>query len=209
VKIAILGGTFDPIHNGHLALAQAVVDTFEVDALHFVPAFAPPHKSCDGITSPFHRFAMAALATVSDERFLLSTIEADRLEPRYSVDTLELMRQEYPEASLLFITGTDMYQDIEEWKDYERLFTLASFAVVNRPGFPMREDVARFETLGPEARIPLGGSPSVYYLPWVDQDVSSTQIRRAVCSGGLDRWVPPAVAAYIRKHRLYKSNLTH
>jgi nicotinate-nucleotide adenylyltransferase len=79
MRIAILGGTFDPIHNGHLAAAQSVADVFQVDELHFVPAFSPPHKQASGITSPFHRFAMVALATVSFDRFRTSTIEVDAL----------------------------------------------------------------------------------------------------------------------------------
>src|SRR5580765_6196048 len=147
MKIAILGGTFDPIHNGHLAAAQSVADTFQVDEVHFVPAFSPPHKQSRGITSPFHRFAMVALATVSIERFRASTIEVDAFERRYTVETLEAMKQTYPGADLLFIVGTDMYQEIETWKNFRRLFELAHLVIVNRPGFPFREDVAPFTVL--------------------------------------------------------------
>lgn len=204
MKIAILGGTFDPVHNGHLALARSVVDAFDIDRLYFVPAFAPPHKPGKDITSPFHRFAMVALASMADDRFLVSTIEADTLEPRYSVDTLDSMHQDFPTASFVFITGTDMYQQIEEWKDYKRLFDLASMAVVCRPGFPMREDLRSFETLRPDSRTLLGKTPGVYYLPWVQNDVSSTYVRGVAAAGGdTSRWVPVTVANYIRSHRLY------
>src|SRR5438128_10230851 len=110
MRIAILGGTFDPIHNGHLAAAQSVAETFQVDELHFLPAFTPTHKISQGITSPFHRFAMVALATVSIERCRTSTIEVDALEKRYTVETIESMKKTYPEADLLFVTGTDMFQ---------------------------------------------------------------------------------------------------
>src|SRR5262245_40057124 len=113
MRIAILGGTFDPIHNGHLAAAQSVAKAFQVDEVHFVPAYSPPHKQSKGITSPFHRFAMVALATVSFDRFRTSTIEVDTLERRYTVETLESMKQEVPNAELLLIIGTDMYQDIQ------------------------------------------------------------------------------------------------
>lgn len=207
MKIAILGGTFDPIHNGHLALARSVFETFDIDEFHFVPAFAPPHKPVQGLTSPFHRFAMVALATTSDERFLVSTIETDTLEPRYSVDTLELMHREFPKAHFLFITGTDMYQEIREWKEYRRLFDLASIAVAYRPGFPMLEDVWPFRTLSPEGQRSLGPGTEVYYLPWLQNDVSSTRIREVTAqgSGNADRWVPSAVANYIRRHRLYRT----
>src|SRR2546428_7054726 len=131
MRIAILGGTFDPIHNGHLAAAQSVAETFQVDELHFVPAFTPPHKISQGITSPFHRFAMVALATVSIERCRTSTIEVDALEKRYTVETLESMKKTYPDADLLFIIGTDMYQEIESWRSYRRRVGIANIRVVD------------------------------------------------------------------------------
>ena len=113
MKIAILGGTFDPVHNGHLRAAQAVAEAFAIDEVHFVPAFAPPHKPASGITSAFHRFAMVALAIGPISRFRISSIESDTLTSRFSVDTLESMHNKYPGASFLFIAGTDMYNDID------------------------------------------------------------------------------------------------
>lgn len=205
MNIAILGGTFDPIHNGHLALARSVVQVFDIDELHFVPAFAPPHKAPDRITSPFHRFAMVALAAGSEDRYRVSPIEADSLGRRYSVDTLRLMRQAYPQSRLLFLTGTDTYREIQDWKAYRELFELASFAVARRPGFPMLEGVAPFRTLAEGDRVSLERDPKVYYLPWVDQDTSSTHIRDAAARGeDLASDVPPDVARYIRRHRLYR-----
>jgi len=210
VKIAILGGTFDPVHNGHLTVARSVVQAFDIDELHFVPAFCPPHKHRSEVTSPFHRFAMVALATASDSCFRVSAIETDTLGPRYSVDTLGLMHQQYQESQFLFVTGTDMYGEIEEWKDYARLFALASFVVVHRPGFPMRKDIARFETLEPEMRISLSESAesrSVYYLPWLHQEASSTRIREAAAlNQDPGQWVPREVALYIQRHRLYQTD---
>src|ERR1700759_4404573 len=100
MRIAILGGTFDPIHNGHLAAAQSVAEAFEIDEVHFVPTFSPPHKQSQEITSPFHRFAMVALATNPFERFRSSSIEVDSLEKGYSVDLLDAMRVAYPAAEL-------------------------------------------------------------------------------------------------------------
>jgi nicotinate-nucleotide adenylyltransferase len=207
VNIAILGGSFDPIHNGHLALARSVVNTFDIDELHFVPAFEPPHKPSRDLTSPFHRFAMVALAIAADAEFQVSAIEADTLGPQYSVDTLERMRQALPNVPLLFIAGTDMYREIETWKEYRRLFELASIAIVHRPGFPMREDISPFTALEPEARAVLEATPAVYYLPWVQNDVSSTHVRETAARGEDTRqWVPPNVAAYISRHRLYQTN---
>src|SRR5882672_7660133 len=167
-RIAILGGTFDPIHNGHLEAADTVARTFQVDEVHFVPAFSPPHKQSRGITSPFHRFAMVALATVSFDHFRASTMEVDALEKRYTVETLEAMKQLHPGAELLFIIGTDMYQEIETWKNFRRLFELAHLVIVNRPGFPFREDLSPFEVLNEKQNVALPKAATVFYLPFVN-----------------------------------------
>jgi nicotinate-nucleotide adenylyltransferase len=204
VRIAILGGTFDPIHNGHLVAAQAVATTFQVNEVHFVPSFSPPHKQARGITSPFHRFAMIALATVAFEQFRSSTIEVDALERRYTVETLDAMKRLYPGAELLFIIGTDMYQEIETWKNFRQLFDLAHLVIVNRPGFPFRRDVAPFQTLGPKAPVDLPEKTGVFYLPFVEQNISSTEIREERKRGEqVSHWLPPQVWTYIDRHNLY------
>ena len=204
MRIAILGGTFDPIHNGHLAAAQSVAETFQVDELHFVPAFTPPHKVALGLTSPFHRVAMVALATVSIERFRTSTIEVDALEKRYTVDTLETMKRSHPGAELLFIIGTDMFQEIESWRNYRRLFELAHMVIVNRPGFPFRENVVPFQLLTEKKAVALPEKPAVFYLPFVRQPISSTEIRDERKRGAdVSQWVPPLVWNYIEKNKLY------
>jgi nicotinate-nucleotide adenylyltransferase len=204
MRIAILGGTFDPIHNGHLTAAQSVADTFQVDEVHFVPAFSPPHKQARGITSPFHRFAMVALATVSFDRFRASAIEVDALEKRYTVETLEAMKRLHPGADLLFIIGTDMYQEIETWKNFRRLFELAHLVIVNRPGFPFREDVAPFQILREKQSVTLPKAATVFYLPFVQQPISSTEIRGDRKRGAeVSQWVPPLVWNYIERNKLY------
>ncbi len=204
MRIAILGGTFDPIHNGHLAAAQSAVEAFQVDEVHFVPAFSAPHKPSRGITSPFHRFAMVALATVSFDRFRTSSIEADALEKRYTVETLEAMKQARPEAELLFIAGTDMYQEIETWKNYRRLFELAHLVIVNRPGFPFREDIAPFRILNEKQEVRLPKETMVFYLPFVRQPISSTEIRGDRKRGAeVSQWLPPLVWSYIERNKLY------
>jgi len=208
MRIAILGGTFDPIHNGHLAAAQSVAQVFQVDEVHFVPAFSPPHKQSRGITSPFHRFAMVALATVSFDRFRTSTIEVDALERRYTVETLDAMKQVYPGSELLFIIGTDMYQEIETWKNFRRLFELAYLVIVNRPGFPFREDIAPYQILFDQKSTSfppdLAKGPAVFYLPFVEQPISSTEIRDD-CKRGhqVSQWLPPMVWSYIEQNKLY------
>lgn len=204
MKIAILGGTFDPIHNGHLAAAQSVATTFQVDEVHFVPAFSPPHKQVQEMTSPFHRFAMVALATGSVDRFRPSAIEVDALEKRYTVQTLEAMKCSYPGSQLLFIIGTDMYHELETWKDYRRLFELAHVAIVNRPGFPFREDLAPFQVLKEKQTVSLPAKPGVFFLPFVEQPISSTEIRDDRRRGAqVSQWLPPMVWNYIEKNKLY------
>ncbi|PYS42084.1 MAG: nicotinic acid mononucleotide adenylyltransferase [Acidobacteria bacterium] len=204
MRIAILGGTFDPIHNGHLAAAESVAETFQVDEVHFVPAFSPPHKEPRGITSPFHRFAMVALATVSFDRFRTSTIEVDVLERRYTVETLDAMKNAHPGADLLFIVGTDMYQEIETWKNYRRLFELAHLVIVNRPGFPFREDIAPHQILNDKQTTTLPQDAAVFYLPFVEQPISSTEIRDERKRGQqVSHWLPPTVWSYIEKNKLY------
>ena len=204
MRIAILGGTFDPIHNGHLAAAESVAEFFQVDELHFVPAFSPPHKQSRGITSPFHRFAMVALATMPFERFRPSTIEVDALEKRYTVETLDAMKRAYPGTELLFIIGTDMYQEIETWKSYRRLIELAHLVIVNRPGFPFRDDVAPYQILREKQEVTLPREATVFYLPFVEQPISSTEIRDERRRGErVSQWLPPMVWSYIEKNKLY------
>jgi nicotinate-nucleotide adenylyltransferase len=208
VRIAVLGGTFDPIHNGHIAAAQSVSAAFQVQEVHFVPSFSPPHKQDRDLSSPFHRFAMVCLATMPFIDFRPSTIEVDALEKRYTVETLELMGRQYPEAQILFVLGTDMYQEIETWKDYRRLFNLAHLVIVNRPGFPFREDVWPFQVLAAEKPFadthPLSDHKAVSYLPFVEQPVSSTEIRDKCRRGEeIHQWVPDSVRRYIEKNKLY------
>jgi len=204
VRIAILGGTFDPIHNGHLAAAQSVAAAFQIDEVHFVPAYSAPHKQSQTSTSPFHRFAMVALATQTFDRFRPSTIELDAREKRYTVDTLELMRQSHPKAQLVFVLGTDMFQEIESWRNYRRLFDLANLAIVNRPGYPFRADLAPHRILNESDRVTLSDQSYVYYLPFVRQPISSSEIRDDCRKGGeVRQWLPPTVWSYIEKNRLY------
>jgi nicotinate-nucleotide adenylyltransferase len=204
VRIAILGGTFDPIHNGHLAAAHSVSSAFRTDEVRFVPAFSAPHKQSNGSISAFHRFAMVALAISPFEGFRVSSMEVDAMEKRYTVDTLERTREENPGAGLLFVLGTDMYRDFETWKNYRALFKLAHLVVVHRPGFAFREDLAPHRVLREGELVTLSSAPGVFYLPFVEQPVSSTAIRET-CHRGEDasRWVPPAVWSYIGKHKLY------
>ncbi len=144
---------------------------------------------------------MVTLATVPFDQFRPSTIEVDALEKRYSVQTLERMREIYPSAEMLFVVGTDMYKDIHTWKDHRRLFELAHIVVVNRPGFRMREDLAPFQTIHAGTPVHLPKKNSIFFLPFVEQPISSTEIRGAI--GSARQWLPPQVWSYIEKNNLY------
>jgi nicotinate-nucleotide adenylyltransferase len=147
---------------------------------------------------------MVALATVPFDRFRTSTIEVDALEKRYTVETLEAMQRENPGAELLFIIGTDMYQEIETWKNFRRLFDLAHLVIVNRPGFPVREDVAPFQVIKEKQVVTLPEKTDVFYLPFVQLPISSTEIRDDRRRGAeVSQWLPPLVWSYIERNKLY------
>ena len=147
---------------------------------------------------------MVALATVSIEHFRTSTIEVDALERRYTVETLEAMNRAYPGSELLFIIGTDMFQEIETWRNFRRLFELAHLVIVNRPGYPFREDVAPYQVIAEKQTVTLPENSTVFYLPFVQQPISSTEIRQE-CKRGLpvNQWLPANVWSYIEKNKLY------
>jgi nicotinate-nucleotide adenylyltransferase len=147
---------------------------------------------------------MVALATVSFDRFRASTIEVDAFEKRYTVETLDSIKENYPGAELLFIIGTDMYQEIETWKNYRRLFGLAHLVIVNRPGFALREDVAPVTIVTENRPVSLPPETTVFYLPFVEQPISSTEIRRERKRGEtVSQWLPAPVWSYIEKNKLY------
>jgi nicotinate-nucleotide adenylyltransferase len=219
-RVGIYGGTFDPVHNGHLEVARRVLRFFELDEVIFVPACVPPHKRNATITSAFHRFAMVALATETDQRLPVSTIELDAPDRPYAVDTVERMRQRFgDQAELFFIIGADSWLEITTWKDWQRLLTLCHLIVVTRPGFdikafdPEKIPVTVFNFMGSDCQEPMnmstmGGEPAVVLTDRVMIAVSATTIRamaRAEDFEGVKKDVPPAVAAYIEKNGLYKN----
>jgi len=128
----------------------------------------------------------------------------DALEKRYTVDTLEALRAGHPDAEVVFAMGTDMYQDFETWKDYRRILTLAHLAVVHRPGFEFRADLAPHRIVKDGEKVTPPENPAVFYLPFVEQPISSTGLREA-CRQGVDihEWLPDAVWSYIERNKLY------
>jgi nicotinate-nucleotide adenylyltransferase len=217
-RIAIYGGTFDPIHNGHWRVAEAVLKAFAMDRLIFVPAFVPPHKRDQQISSAFHRLAMLAIATADESRMFVSTIELEAPERPYTIETLGRLRDEFDNAQLLFVMGADSFRDVTMWREHERLLTEYDVIVATRPGYQDTENVAAHLAPHIQAKcVDLRGGqfPSaealttqhIFLTDFVSVDLSSTNVREAVEQGeGIEELVPPTVAKYIEKYRLYRKS---
>jgi len=219
-RAAIFGGTFDPVHNGHMEAARRVQHLFALDEVIFVPACVPPHKRNSSITSAFHRFAMLALATEADARLRLSTVELDAPEQPYAVDTVARFRAELGhETQLFFLMGADSWLEITSWHDWRRLLGLCHFIIVTRPGYELDPrasankpiPVVKVRELSCRQVTILESdedSPHAFITDAAMVDVSATAIRtaaRAADYAKLAEMVPPAVANYIEKHELYRN----
>lgn len=218
--IAIYGGTFDPIHNGHWKVAGAVLNAFAMDRMIFVPAFVPPHKRGQQISSPFHRLAMLALATADEPRMFISTIELEAPERPYTIETLASFQAEFATARLFFVMGADSFRDVTMWREYERLLAEYDVIVATRPGYQDDSLVAhlplplqarcldlRGGKLPPVDKAESVPEPRIYLTDYVAVDVSSTSVREAVERGmQAEALVPPGVAAYIEKYQLYRKS---
>ena len=198
VRVGILGGTFDPIHLGHLDAASAAQHALSLDRVLLLPSRTPPHRSTEPRASVFHRFAMTALAA-AERGMSVSDLEVRREGPSYTALTLEaLHRDGFAPTQLFFITGSDAFAEVASWYDYPRILQLANFVVVSRPGAPRPSDLIP----DPQSLIPT--APSVISVEANTPDVSSTDIRRRVGAGeSIDGLVPSSVAGHIRRHHLY------
>ena len=186
-----MGGTFDPIHHGHLVAASEAAADLDLDEVVFVPTGRPPFKQYPGVTEPEHRYLMAVIATASNPRFTVSRVDIDRPGPTYTVDTLRDLRAQRPGSDLFFITGADAIEQILTWKDIDQLWSMAHFVAVTRPGHAMHvEDIP---------------PTSVSRLEVPALAISSTDCRARVRAGA-PVWylVPDGVVQYIAKHGLYR-----
>jgi nicotinate-nucleotide adenylyltransferase len=234
MNIGLFGGTFDPIHHGHMALARGAQERFQLGCIHFVPANIPPHKQRHPVSSYFHRYAMVALATMNEKAFLPSLLEAPpepaanmigakkgQAQPgaNYSIDTVRRLKQTLKKSDrLFFLIGVDAFNDIAKWHETEALFREVEFVVASRPGFSLA-DVANAlpERLRPKSAVtkPFAKQPAkgdlvlagatVHLLEDVHKNVSATAIRDAVVAKKpLMKFVDSAVAEYIKKMGLYR-----
>ena len=171
-KIGIMGGTFDPIHNGHLLIAEYARVHFKLDKILFIPTGNPPHKEKSHITSNMHRYNMVLLAINSNENFLLSTLEMDREGVTYTVDTINTLKSIYENTDFYFIMGSDSLLQIHTWKEYEKLLKSCKFIVAKRPGYTsdtldkIKEDLS------------LKYNSQIYILEAPLLDISSSEIRQ-------------------------------
>ena len=194
-RIGVMGGTFDPIHVGHLAIAEEAREALAVDRIMFVPAGVPPHKAAGEVTPAVHRVAMVALAIADNPAFELSRIEVDRPGPSYTVDTVARLADT---AEVTLILSAETLRQLPSWHQPERLFAVARVAVVPREGYPA-PDPAWLAATFP------GQQDRVSYLDGPRLGLSSTAIRARVAAGRSIRYVvPDAVAAYIADHHLYR-----
>jgi nicotinate-nucleotide adenylyltransferase len=195
-QIGILGGTFDPIHYGHLIIAEAAIDQLGLDRIEFLPANDPPHKPEGSVSPARHRAAMVQTAIDPVDYFELNCIEMERAGPSYTVDSLEQLVRERPQDSFWFIIGGDSLRDLPAWRSPERILELASLAVIDRPGAIY--DLAGLEGLVPglRQRIALVEAPLI--------DLSATLLRRRFAAGGSIRFqTPDSVIAYMTANGLY------
>ena len=219
-SVALFGGSFDPIHSGHLAVARAAVKRFGLDRVYFIPSGAPPHKPKRHLAPYAHRMAMAALACADHEEFVPSLAEAGEDQGGhqvfYSVDTVRHFRHTlHAHENIYFIMGADQFLGIATWKDYETLLGLCDFIVANRPGFRMEalRLVIPPELLGrrgagaahEDQDTILLRRTAIHPLTTVSSHVSSTEIRRRTRNGeSISGLVPPRVEEYIEKQALYR-----
>jgi len=194
-RVGVMGGTFDPIHHGHLVAASEVQAWFGLDEVVFVPTGAPWQKADRQVTEAEHRYLMTVIATASNPRFWVSRVDIDRGGPTYTIDTLRDLHAEMPDAELYFITGADALADIVTWRDVKELFALANFVGCTRPGYEM--DPSMLGSI-PADRVTLVEIPALA--------ISSTDCR-ARKQRGEPVWylVPDGVVQYIAKHDLYPS----
>jgi nicotinate-nucleotide adenylyltransferase len=192
-RLGVMGGTFDPIHHGHLVAASEVAARFELDEVVFVPTGTPSFKQDVAVTPAEHRYLMTVIATASNPRFTVSRVDIDRPGLTYTVDTLRDLARERPDADLYFITGADAIAQILSWKDSPELFELAQFVAVTRPGHQLIVDGL------PADRV------SQWEIPALA--ISSTDVR-ARAQAGKPVWylVPDGVVQYIAKHGLYRGS---
>ncbi|MCY7376925.1 MAG: nicotinate-nucleotide adenylyltransferase [Pyrinomonadaceae bacterium] len=223
-RVAFYGGSFDPLHNGHLTIARKLTGLFALDEFVFIPAFHAPHKKDRQPTSAFHRFAMLCLATANESKIKVSTVELDAPEKPFTVETQAKLKIELPDTEIFFVIGADSWAEITTWREWETVLTQTNIIVVTRPDYEiefshvteeirarivdLRGQVSgfRFQVSGEEQETRnLKLKAGIYITDAVNLDISATEIRRKIRDNQSD-WrelVPDRVAKYVEKYELY------
>lgn len=211
-KIGILGGTFNPIHMGHIKAARTVIKKFNLDKILFIPSYIPPHKKNSHIALPQHRFNMVRLALDNYPNLIPSCIEIDAEEKSYSVITLDKIKKSNPEARIFFILGIDAFLEIDTWKDYKDLLENYSFIVISRPGFYLKDAKqiigGKYKNKMVEIRSHINTEDMEcydFFLFHMDSpDIASSDIREKIKKGdSIHGMVPKNVEKYIKENKLY------
>ncbi len=212
MRIGLLGGSFNPIHNAHLRIAGAAQAACLLDRIIFIPAADPPHKPVAGDVSFEHRSAMVSMAIAGRPDFEMSTIEAERGGKSYSIDTIRAFRERFPGDELYFIIGGDSFLEIGSWHRYAEIFRQCNLIVVERPGRPVTDPLAalpdavrgEFTFDDSRGRLMHRSGTAVYFVTGAPLELSSTEIRRLAATGAdITPYVQPDVAAYISQQRIY------
>ena len=215
-RIGLFGGTYNPIHSGHLKAAEIVQHRFFLDEVLFIPSYIPPHKEYRGIAEPRHRLKMVELAVRPFPRFVPSSLEIDAQERSYSIITLGKVRKLYPGSQIFFILGIDAFLEIDTWKEYQRVLEQCFFVVISRPGFHLGDarnvlggEIEKKMFLVPETEAINHDMLNIYrifLLPIDALSIASTEIRKRVMMGeSIKSMVPEEVEVYIKENKLYQS----
>ena len=213
-KVGLLGGTFDPVHLGHIKAAQEIRRILGLNKVLFIPSFIPPHKNPGETTPPDHRLKMLELALEPYPYFEISTFELDKEGTSYTIDTLRHFTSEEPHTGFYFIVGSELFETIDTWKNYNDLFKLANFAVIERPGFSDEDPSSLPLAIEPDFRYYMGRddvkifknkfSKEIAFTHIQGVRVSSTEIRHRLRSGeSIIDLVPEDVESYITRNGLY------
>ncbi len=215
-RIAFYGGSFDPVHRGHLAIAEKLTKIFELDEFVFVPAFHAPHKSRRQPTSAYQRFAMLCLATAEQKKLKVSTMELEVPEKPYTVETLTKLKSDLPDDQIFFVMGADSWEEINTWREWEKVLTIVNIIVVTRPNYEIgfshvtdeiREMMIDLRNDKNEPRI-TNHESRIYITDAVQMDISATRIREMIRADDKN-WkesVRVEVVEHIEKYGLYKSS---
>jgi nicotinate-nucleotide adenylyltransferase len=188
MRIGIFGGTFNPIHFGHLVLAEQAYEKLNLDKVIFIPSFYPPHKKSHDVISALHRYNMVKLAIKGNPRFEISDIEVKRKGRSFLIDTLRQLKKIYPKAKLFFISGSDTSEQMSRWKSIDEILNLAKFVLAKRPGYRLKKY-----------------NKNISVISITELDVSSSMIRRKISQGKSIRYLMPLrVYRYIKQKGLYQ-----